>query len=212
MIKQTQKNNSKYAKNWQRILIASVFTLLLNGCMGQAFKPDADGMLSAEEYAGINVDSDVKADFNEAVSMLQQNKNEQAASILKRVINREKRLPSPYINIAIAYHRLTKIDEAIENINLALKLDALNPMANNELGLLYREKGEFEAARTAYLVAINNHKNYLPAKKNLGVLCDIYINDTACALEQFERYLQEKPNDKKVKIWIADVKNRLAKK
>ena len=48
-----------------------------------------------------------------------------------------------------------------------------------------------------------------PRKKNLGILCDLYLHDFDCALEQFSAYLEARPNDKKMVIWIADVKRRL---
>jgi tetratricopeptide (TPR) repeat protein len=83
-------------------------------------------------------------------------------------------------------------------------------VANNELGLLYRKEGKFNAARTAYENAIQKHPDYLPARKNLGVLCDLYLHDFNCALEQFEGYLELQPDDKTVTIWVADVKRRLA--
>ncbi len=84
-------------------------------------------------------------------------------------------------------------------------------MANNELGLLYRKSGKFNAARTAYENAIKDHPEYLPARRNLGVLCDLYLHDYECALRQFVEYLDLKPDDKTVAIWVADVKQRLGK-
>ncbi len=48
----------------------------------------------------------------------------------------------------------------------------------------------------------------LPAKRNLGVLCDLYLHDYQCALEQFQDYLELEPGDKEVAIWVADVKRR----
>jgi len=41
------------------------------------------------------------------------------------------------------------------------------------------------------------------------VLCDIYIQDLACALEQYEEYTSKNPDDEKVKIWLADIKSRM---
>ena len=43
------------------------------------------------------------------------------------------------------------------------------------------------------------------------VLCDLYLHDFNCALEQFEDYLEQVPGDKEVAIWVADVKQRVGK-
>ena len=130
---------------------------------------------------------------------------------MNAVIEREKRLPAPYVNIAIAYNKSGDTEAAEENLISALKLDIGHPVANNELGLLYRKEGKFKAARVAYENAIKNNPEYLPAIRNLGVLCDLYMHDFDCALQQFEEYLELKPGDKTVAIWVADVKRRLGK-
>jgi len=39
----------------------------------------------------------------------------------------------------------------------------------------------------------------------------LYLHDFVCALQQFEDYLELKPDDKTVAIWVVDVKRRLGK-
>ncbi len=168
-------------------------------------------MKTSTSYSHVDVDSDVEFDFKNAIVLMQEDKYAQAVPVLKTVIEREKRLPAPYVNIAIAYNKLGDSKAAEENLISALKLDIGHPVANNELGLLYRKSGKFNAARTAYENAIKDHPEYLPARRNLGVLCDLYLHDYECALRQFEEYLDLKPDDKTVAIWVADVKQRLGK-
>ena len=158
--------------------------------------------------AYVDVNSSVEADFKNAVALMQKEEYEQAISVLKTVVDREQRLPAPYVNLAMAYNKLDKTTLAEENFIKALKLDIGHPVANNELGLLYRKAGKFNAARTAYENAIKQNPEYLPAKRNLGVLCDLYMHDFECALKQFEDYLELNPDDKTVTIWVADVKRR----
>jgi hypothetical protein len=47
--------------------------------------------------------------------------------------------------------------------------------------------------------------------KNLGILCDIYMKDYACALKHYEFYSSVVQDDKAVKIWIADLQKRSGK-
>jgi len=188
-----------------------VLTLMLFACAGGEVKDEASVSPVKKPTSYVDIDSDVELDFKNAIELMQEGKNAQAVTILKTVIEREKRLPAPYVNIAIAYNRLGDAKAAEENLISALKLDIGHPVANNELGLLYRKSGKFKAARTAYENAIKEHPEYLPAIKNLGVLCDLYLHDYDCALQQFEDYLELEPDDKTVAIWVVDVKGRLGK-
>jgi len=200
------------------ILLAGA-VLLLNGCTELTPKPTQTNAKTKtvkvkEKVRRITPAADVRKDFDQAVLLLQHDKSRtttrQAVKLLNAVIAREKRLPAPYINLAIAYERLKDAKQAENKLISALKLEIGNPVANNELGLLYRKAGRFKAARVAYKNAIHAHPDYLPAKRNLGVLCDLYLHDYGCALQQFEDYIDIKP-DKKIAIWVADLKQRLHK-
>ena len=196
-----------------RYLSVFIVSLSLFSCAGGGGEVREDAVVSYEKKTTryLDIDSDVENDFKGAIVLMQEDKNAQAVSVLKSVIEREKRLPAPYVNIAIAYNRLGDTKAAEENLISALKLDIGHPVANNELGLLYRKSGKFKAARTAYENAIKEHPEYLPAIRNLGVLCDLYIHDYECALQQFEDYLELEPDDKTVSLWVVDVKRRLGK-
>lgn len=194
-----------------RTTIVSFLCLGLLACAGGEYKADTEASYSQKKIEYIDIDADVERDFEKAITLMQQDNNAQAVAVLKSVIEREQRLPAPFVNIAIAYNKLGDSKAAEENLIKALKLDIGHPVANNELGLLYRKAGKFNAARTAYENAIKDNADYLPAKRNLGVLCDLYLHDFECALTQFEDYLELKPGDKDVEIWVADVKNRLGK-
>lgn len=194
-----------------RKLFICYLSVFLFACAGGDVKQDADVGEIKKTVSYVNVDPDVDLDFKNALVLMQQGNYAQAVTVLKTVIDREQRLPAPYVNLAIAHNKLGDEKEAEANLVSALKLEIGHPVANNELGLLYRKAGKFKAARTAYQNAINDHPDYLPAKRNLGVLCDLYMHDYNCALEQFEDYLELSPDDKAVSIWVVDVKRRLGK-
>uniref|UniRef100_UPI003B831CF4 tetratricopeptide repeat protein n=1 Tax=Microbulbifer mangrovi TaxID=927787 RepID=UPI003B831CF4 len=69
-------------------------------------------------------------------------------------------------------------------------------------------QGRFDEARKTYTESLALHPDYLPLIKNLGILCDLYLQDVNCALAQFEQYLKYQPEDPKVSIWVADLKRR----
>jgi tetratricopeptide (TPR) repeat protein len=183
-------------------------TVVLFSCAGGEVKQESVNGVFSKKVEYVDVDSDIEADFTKAVALLNQDQYQQAITVFESVIAREQRLPAPYVNVAMAYSKLGDKEKAEENLISALKLDIGHPVANNELGLLYRKAGKFNAARTAYQNAIKEHSDYLPAKRNLGVLCDLYLHDYQCALEQFQDYLELVPGDKEVAIWVADVERR----
>lgn len=196
-------------KNLIKIYFVTLLTVFLFACAGGEVKTQADSGYVYKNNSYVDIDADVENDFNKAVELLQKEQYQQAITVLDTVIEREQRLPAPYVNIAMAYNKLGDVTKAEENFINALKLDIGHPTANNELGLLYRKAGKFNAARTAYQNAIKEHSDYLPAKRNLGVLCDLYLHDYKCALEQYEDYLELQPDDKTVAIWVSDVKQRI---
>ena len=155
------------------------------------------------------VDPEVREEFQRSVMLLKEEKYSEAIRLLKAVTGKASKFTGPHINLGIAYARTGELDKAEESLKKALELNAYHPVANNEMGLVYRKTGRYAEARQIYEALLTMYPDYLPARKNLGVLCDIYIQDLSCAIEQYEAYLEGIPDDEKVKIWIADVKSRM---
>ena len=96
-------------------------------------------------------------------------------------------------------------------LQAATAADANNAMAWSELGLVQRQRGKFAEARASYEKALALDPAYAPAHRNLGVLLDLYLGDTAAALRSFMRYKEITGEEKPVNGWIADLKQRLPK-
>jgi Tfp pilus assembly protein PilF len=154
------------------------------------------------------VDAESRSEFERAVAMMNDGKNDAAIQLLTKVIYRSPGVTAPHINIAVAYIRTGKLDLAEQHLKTALRLVPDHPVASNEYGLLLRKGGRFNEARDIYEKAIADFPDYLPARRNLGILCDLYLNDPACALKQFEVYSQGMPEDAQVKIWVAELRMR----
>ena len=127
------------------------------------------------------------------------------------MIEQSPGVTAPYIDIAIAYRRTGKPEKAEASLKTALSLVPDHPVASNEYGLLCRKAGRFDEARALYEKALARFPDYYPIHRNLGILCDLYLNDGACAMAHYEIYGQANPDDKKVKMWIADLRNRIEK-
>jgi Tfp pilus assembly protein PilF len=148
-------------------------------------------------------------DFDRAVAMLKDEDYEGAIVLLEKVIEKSPGVTAPYIDIAIAYRRTGRLEQAEENLKMALQLFPEHPVACNEYGLLNRRTGRFAEARVMYEKAIARFPDYYPAHRNLGILCDLYLSDPACALEHYEVYSEARPEDEQVKLWVADLRARL---
>jgi Tfp pilus assembly protein PilF len=158
-----------------------------------------------------HMDEVSRKDFNQAVAMLKDQNNGQAIELLEKVIAQSPGISAPYIDIAIAYQRIGKPEQAEEHLKTALKLFPEHPVASNEYGLLYRKTGRFSEARSVYERAIARFPGYYPLHRNLGILCDLYLDDSECALKQFEIYSERRPADAQVKIWISELRLRLGR-
>ena len=150
-----------------------------------------------------------RSDFESAVAMMKDEDYAKAVELLERVIGQSPGVTAPYIDLAMADEHTGKLKEAEQNLKTALTLVPGHPVASNEYGLLLRRAGRFAEARTVYEKTLAAFPEYLPARRNFGILCDLYLNDPACALEHYELYSKAKPGDKQVKIWITELRMRL---
>jgi tetratricopeptide (TPR) repeat protein len=155
-----------------------------------------------------NPDADVRRDFERSVALLEGGDFEGAAALLEQVIEGAPGVTAPYINIARAYGAMGRPEAAERHLKTALDLFPDHPAASNEYGLLLRKSGRFAEARETYEKTLASFPEYLPARRNIGILCDLYLKDWACALEQYEIYSEARPDDEQVKVWIADLQLR----
>jgi Flp pilus assembly protein TadD len=206
-------------------LSLAVMTMAFAGCAAgakitpkpaetAAFKgPSVERLSDGQQGFVIHEDpvmnAESREEFDHAVSLLNDGKNDKAIELLAKVIERSPGVTAPHIDIAVAYIRSGKTGPAEENLKTALGLFPGHPVASNEYGLLLRRAGRFKEAREVYLKAIARFPEYLPVHKNLGILCDLYMDDPECALHEFETYVAGAPGDTPVKTWIAELKIRL---
>src|SRR5512139_1025494 len=157
------------------------------------------------------MDNASRREFDRAVAMLKAQDYGQTINLLEKVIEQSPGVTAPYIDIAIAYVRVGKPSLAEEHFKKALTLFPEHPVASNEYGYLCRKTGRFAEARTIYEKAIARFPEYYPLHRNLGILCDLYLDDPPCAFEHYEIYSNARPEDAQVKLWIADFRDRLGR-
>jgi tetratricopeptide (TPR) repeat protein len=127
---------------------------------------------------------DPRANYEAAVLMLKEAQYEAGIALLLKVTEQAPESKAPHTDLAAAY---------------------------NELGLEQRRQGQFAKSRASYESALAQSADFQHAHRNLAILCDLYLGDSACAMEHYEAYSRIVPDDAEIAKWIADLRNRAKK-
>ena len=147
--------------------------------------------------------------FDNAVSAMNAGNTGSAEQSFKALSTAYPTYAGPLLNLAILQTKAGKFEDAQKTLNDAIARKP-SAAAYNQLGIVYRRLGRFKEADEAYQLAIQTDESYALAYLNLGVLCDLYLQQPQRALEAFERYVTLAPSpDAKVNGWITELKTRL---
>jgi tetratricopeptide (TPR) repeat protein len=199
---------------WRPLAACSVL-LIAAGCATVPEAPEPAATISVQEDVGFSitetvpVDDPVRFQYDDALRLLQQGRVDEGIAALIAVTEAAPELAAPRIDLGIAYHVAGDLDAAEEQLARAIELNPEHPVAHTELGIVYRKAGRFDEARHSYETAVDVFPGYHHARRNLAILCDLYLGDLDCAMENYEAYMATVPGDDEVEMWMADVRYRL---
>ncbi|HTY93764.1 MAG TPA: tetratricopeptide repeat protein [Steroidobacteraceae bacterium] len=148
------------------------------------------------------------ADFARAVALAKAGKDEEAELEFQQIATGYPAYPGALVNLGILYRKHGDLARSEESLRAAVQRDAGNAEGWSELGVTLRLAGKFHEAADAYNQAISVNPQFAPAYRNLAVVLDLYLGDTAAALTAMQRYKDLAADDKAVTGWIADLKQR----
>jgi len=207
------KNN----RNWPSLATVAVGALLIGlaGCQTTQ-TTRSQSRIEIQEQVGFTiieearVSEDMRVDYRQALLLLEQGQSSEGIAMLQRVADATPDLSAPRIDLGIALAGIGDFESAEEQLKIALAGNPDHPIAHNELGIVYRKSGRFAEARQHYEAALAIYPEFHFARRNLAVLCDLYLADLQCALKNYEAYVLIAPDDKEAQMWVADIRNRTA--
>lgn len=203
---------------WLRsVVVLLAVSAVTSGCATSTPKERQQARIEVDESVGFTITEEarvagnVRVDYADALALLEQGDHSRGIAALERLADEAPLLSAPWIDLGIAEHRAGNLVAAEKHLLQALSLNPEHPIAHNELGIIFRKTGRFAEARLAYEAALDVYPGYHYARRNLGVLCDLYLADLNCALENYEAYMETVAADDEATIWIADVRARLGR-
>lgn len=157
------------------------------------------------------VDGATRSDYARAAGLLAQQRYADGITLLEAITAKQPKLTAAHVDLGIAYAKVNELDKAEASLKRALELQPKHPIAWNELGLVQRRQGKLGDARASYEKSLAAAPGFHFARLNLAVLCDLYIGDAGCALDNYLMYQQAVPDDKQVAGWIASARARAGK-
>jgi tetratricopeptide (TPR) repeat protein len=202
-----------HAKPWRAFVVLAACCL----CSCATSNSPKAGKIEFQRDGGFTIteqtrfSSSVRSDFKKALRLFDEEEYGSGIEALERVTDAAPHATTAHLDLGIAYRITGNFERAEASIKRALELNSRHPVALNELGIVYRKTGRFDEARESYQQALAISSDFHFARRNLAILCDVYLGDMACALEHYELYSKMVPEDEQASIWIADLRNRLRK-
>jgi tetratricopeptide (TPR) repeat protein len=148
------------------------------------------------------------SEFTRALALMRGSDATQAILDFQVMTQSYPDLSGPFTNLGLLYRNTNQLPESEAALAKATELASWDAQTWTEYGVTLRLAGKFAEARAAYEKAIAANPSYAPAHRNLGVLLDLYMNDSVTAQSELETYKQLTGEEKPVNGWLAELRAR----
>lgn len=200
-----------------RVLLFLCAALTLVACNASPSRPAATSRIEIVDAVGFTiveesrVRTDVRGDYDRALELIAQGNVNDGIALLEAVSEKAPELSAPHIDLGIAQHRREDLEAAERHLQRALEINPEHPIALNELGIIYRKTARFREARQSYEAALAVYPGYHFARRNLAVLCELYLADLECALGNYEAYLAVVRSDDEASMWLKNLRYQMGR-
>jgi tetratricopeptide (TPR) repeat protein len=166
------------------------------------------GQVAQAAAAPAPVPAEAQAQFGKALALAHAGSDDAAEAQLTSLAQQYPQLSTPLVDLGILYRKNGKLDAATHALRQAVARDPHSALGWTELGVTQRLAGQFQDAEKSYGLAIAANPTYAPAYRDRGVLRDLYLDEPAAALDDYERYRKLAGEDKPIVMWIAELRHR----
>ncbi len=146
--------------------------------------------------------------FQEAVAVAHRGDLSRAEAEFSALMASQPSLAGPALNLGIVLARAQRWAEAETALSEATRRNDVLAAAFDELGVVQRAQGKFEAAAFAYERSVALDAESARIHRNAGVLSDLYLDHPEDALAHFERALAAGGDEKLLSAWVAELRQR----
>lgn len=154
------------------------------------------------------IPAEAKTEFDRAVSLAQTGNDAAAETQFATLAQQYPQFSTPLVDLGILYRKSGNLDAAAQALQQAVTRDPHSALAWTELGVTQRLGGKFKDAEQSYERAIAADPTYAPVYRDRGVLRDLYLDQPAAALADFEQYRKLAAGDKPAAMWVAELQHR----
>jgi tetratricopeptide (TPR) repeat protein len=160
--------------------------------IGRTYVNEADLLINRAQK-----DSQAKSQMEDYLS--------KAVDAYSKAIELKSNYAAANYEIALAYDRQGKTNEAISKMQNSLQLAPQDTGVIFQLGVLYYKTSQFDKAKAAFAKAVSLDSNFSNARYFLGLLLDKEGNKSA-AIEQFEKIAELNPDNELVRQILTNLK------
>ncbi len=184
--------------------------LIISGCSGAQTKSGLSDEEAAQAQA-TEAQIRIEKEFNTGLEAYRAGDLKKAEGIFFAMSRAYPGYAAIYANLAMVYAEQGMANKAEEAFIDSIQIKPDQPELYNLIGIMYRKQGEYGQAMLKYQEGLEIAPDNPNLLANMGVLYDLYLGQPEEAVKYFQRHQELLPDDKQMKIWQADLMQRVMK-